>query len=217
LFQKQSPLVATLEALAVIAICFGISILVSLAAVVSGYPSDGQFSDGSFVNMILWESVLGGAALALLRSRGYSLADILPTPSWRGSLIGGVLFLPAVGIGWAIAQVFSESELASQPIETMMARSGVSLPLVFAGSVLNGTYEETFVLGYLIRRFRESGPAFAIGVSLLVRTLYHLYQGPIGALTVFSFGLVLSLFYWVTGRLWPVVVAHILADIVAFV
>jgi membrane protease YdiL (CAAX protease family) len=46
--------------------------------------------------------------------------------------------------------------------------------------------------------------------------LYHIYQGPVGALSVLVFGLVLSLFYLRTGRLFPVVVAHVIADVAPF-
>jgi membrane protease YdiL (CAAX protease family) len=56
----------------------------------------------------------------------------------------------------------------------------------------------------------------AVGVSLLVRVLYHLYQGPLGAVYVGAFGLVLSLYYVASGKLFPVVLAHALWDIVPF-
>lgn len=41
-----------------------------------------------------------------------------------------------------------------------------------------------FWLGYLVRGFAAVGASFAIGLSLLVRVLYHLYQGPLGAVSV---------------------------------
>ena len=47
--------------------------------------------------------------------------------------------------------------------------------------------------------------------------LYHLYQGPLGAVWVLGFGLVMSLYYVRTRKLFPVVIAHVLADIVPFV
>ena len=50
--------------------------------------------------------------------------------------------------------------------------------------------------------------------SLLARVLYHLYQGPEAAVWVAAFGLTLTLAYLATRRLWPVVLAHILWDIV---
>jgi membrane protease YdiL (CAAX protease family) len=45
--------------------------------------------------------------------------------------------------------------------------------------------------------------------------MYHLYQGPLGAILVLGFGVVVSLFYWRFRQVWPVMVAHMLADAAA--
>ena len=60
------------------------------------------------------------------------------------------------------------------------------------------------------------GSDFAVGASVLVRMLYHLYQGPSGAIFVIGFGLVLSLYFLWKRKLWPLVFAHIFADIAGF-
>jgi membrane protease YdiL (CAAX protease family) len=49
---------------------------------------------------------------------------------------------------------------------------------------------------------------------LISRVLHHLYQGPLGAVWVLGFGLVMSLYYRRTRKLFNVVFAHALADIV---
>ena len=84
---------------------------------------------------------------------------------------------------------------------------------ILALSLLNGLYEETFLLGYLIRGFSAAGASFALGLNVLVRLLYHLYQGPMGAVSVVIFGLVVGYYYWRTRVLWPAVFAHMLADV----
>jgi membrane protease YdiL (CAAX protease family) len=71
------------------------------------------------------------------------------------------------------------------------------------------------LLGYLMRGFAEAGASFALGLSVLVRLLYHLYQGPLGAVSVVVCGLVLGAAYWRTRRLWPVALAHALIDMIA--
>lgn len=83
-------------------------------------------------------------------------------------------------------------------------------------AIVNGAYEEVFLLGFLMRGLRRFGASNAIGVSLLVRLLHHMYQGPLGALSVLVFGGVLSIFYWRKGQLFPAVFAHVLAHIVPF-
>lgn len=79
-------------------------------------------------------------------------------------------------------------------------------------SLVNGVYEEVFLMAFLQRGLRRLGGSNAVGVVLLVRMLYHTYQGPLGLLAVAIFGLVVGIYYWRSGRLFPVIVAHIVAD-----
>ncbi len=92
--------------------------------------------------------------------------------------------------------------------------AGVSLASTVLFAMVNGTFEEIFLLGVLARGLRGYGLSVAIGVSLLVRVLYHLYQGPLGAVSVLAVGLTFTLFYLRGEQLWPPVLAHILLDIV---
>jgi len=87
---------------------------------------------------------------------------------------------------------------------------------VLAMSVVNGLYEEVFLLGYLQSALERFGLAFAVGASLLVRVAYHTYQGPAGAVSVLAFGLILSAYFARRRSLWPVVSAHMFADIGGF-
>ena len=61
------------------------------------------------------------------------------------------------------------------------------------------------------------GVASAIGVSALIRGSYHLYQGFGGFVGNAVMGIVFGLVYARTRRLLPLVVAHTLLDVVAFV
>jgi len=54
----------------------------------------------------------------------------------------------------------------------------------------------------------------AINVSTVVRMLYHLYQGPIGIITIVPMGLLYGYTYVRTRQLWPLIVAHVLVDII---
>jgi len=93
----------------------------------------------------------------------------------------------------------------------------VTPAVVLLVSVVNGTFEEFFLTGYLLKVLRPAGASAALGVSALIRMTYHLYQGPLGALTVMAFGLLLTAFYWRYRLLWPVISAHIITDFVALV
>jgi membrane protease YdiL (CAAX protease family) len=53
-------------------------------------------------------------------------------------------------------------------------------------------------------------------VSVGIRLLCHLYQGPL-AVGIVPVGLVFTWYYARTHRLWPVVIAHAISDFVALV
>jgi membrane protease YdiL (CAAX protease family) len=203
------------EAAIVVAICFGLFIAWSLAAAAEGTPPGQRFSDAAFLEMIAIELCLGGTALWFLRLRGHSIRALLPAPSWGGSAAGVGLCLACLLAWMLVSGLFSPADYAAQPIAQILERSRPSLAMVLLASVVNGIYEETFLVGYLVRGFAALGPGLALGLSVLVRLLYHVYQGPIGSLSVVVFGLVVGAFYWRTRALWPVVFAHALQDVIA--
>ncbi|MED5619757.1 CPBP family intramembrane glutamic endopeptidase [Ideonella sp. BN130291] len=215
--ERASTTAATpAEAGAVVAICFGLFIVWSLSAAAAGFQTGTGFSDAVFTETIAIECFLGSTALWFLRGRGHSVRTLLPLPTWWGTLLGVALCFACL-VGWGlVSPLFSVAEQAAQPISQIMAVSRPSLTMIVLASMVNGLYEETFLVGYLVRGFSGLGASLALGISLLVRLLYHVYQGPIGALSVVVFGLVVSLFYWRTRLLWPVVVAHALQDVIAF-
>ena len=75
------------------------------------------------------------------------------------------------------------------------------------------------MIGYLFTRWRQAGwrPVPIVVVSALIRGTYHLYQGFGGFLSNLVFGLLLGWLYTRTKRLWPLVIAHALIDVAAFV
>ena len=64
---------------------------------------------------------------------------------------------------------------------------------------------------------RGAGMWIAINVSTVVRLLYHLYQGPIGVITIVPMGLLYGYLYARTRQLWPLIVAHVLLDIIGLI
>jgi membrane protease YdiL (CAAX protease family) len=76
-------------------------------------------------------------------------------------------------------------------------------------------FEEVFVAGYAITALQQArGMWIAINVSTAVRVLYHLYQGPFAFLMIAPMGLLFGYVYARTRQLWPLIVAHVLLDIV---
>jgi membrane protease YdiL (CAAX protease family) len=76
-------------------------------------------------------------------------------------------------------------------------------------------FEEILVCGYVVQSLRgRFGVALAANASIALRMSFHLYQGPAAFLTYSLFGLLFTLFYVRTGRLWPLIVAHALLSVI---
>ncbi|MFF8831623.1 CPBP family intramembrane glutamic endopeptidase [Streptomyces sp. NPDC015131] len=92
-------------------------------------------------------------------------------------------------------------------------------PVLILSAVQNSVLEEVVVVGYLLRRLDQLGwtPMAALVTSAVLRGSYHLYQGIGGFIGNMVMGAVFVLLYRRWGRVGPLVVAHALLDIVAFV
>ena len=83
----------------------------------------------------------------------------------------------------------------------------------------NAVAEEVVVVGYLMTRLRQLGVgrAGSIAASSVLRGSYHLYQGFGGFVGNVAMGLLLGAVYLRVRRVMPLVIAHWVIDIVAFV
>ena len=94
-----------------------------------------------------------------------------------------------------------------------------TVPVLVLSAVRHAVVEEVIVVGYLLDRFGKFGwsTPLAIVLSALLRGSYHLYQGFGPFIGNAVMGLVFGWIYTKTRRVMPLVVAHALLDIVAFV
>ncbi|MGY5032901.1 CPBP family intramembrane glutamic endopeptidase [Streptomyces sp. 900116325] len=92
-------------------------------------------------------------------------------------------------------------------------------PVLIFSALQNSVVEEVIVVGYLLRRLGQLGwtPMAALVASSVLRGSYHLYQGIGGFIGNLVMGVVFVLLYRRWGRVGPLVVAHALLDIGAFV
>lgn len=92
-------------------------------------------------------------------------------------------------------------------------------PMLVAVAIGNAVAEEVVVVAYLLVRLKQLGlrDNSAVLASAILRGTYHLYQGIGGGIGNVVMGLIFGRFYQKTGRLWPLIIAHALIDVVAFV
>ncbi|MBX6749745.1 MAG: CPBP family intramembrane metalloprotease [Micromonosporaceae bacterium] len=114
--------------------------------------------------------------------------------------------------------------LAARELGINTTVAAANLTEWWAGPVLvliafgNGLLEEVVVVGYLITRLRQTGwgVAAAVAFSSLLRGTYHLYQGFGAFAGNVVMGVIFAVFFVRTKRLWPLILAHTLLDVVAF-
>ncbi|GAA2548847.1 CPBP family intramembrane glutamic endopeptidase [Pseudonocardia hydrocarbonoxydans] len=92
------------------------------------------------------------------------------------------------------------------------------LPVLILSALANSWAEEIVMVAYLITRLRQLGWSEngALLVQALLRGAYHLYQGLGGFVGNVVMGLVFGRVWQRTNRLWMLVGAHALIDVVAF-
>lgn len=92
------------------------------------------------------------------------------------------------------------------------------VPVLLVAAVANSWAEELLVVGYLITRLRQLGwtENGSLLLAAVLRGAYHLYQGFGGFAGNLVMGLVYGRVWQRTHRLWALVIAHTLIDVVAF-
>ena len=132
-----------------------------------------------------------------------------------GVLIALLIGVPGLGL-YALARVIG--------INTEVQASGHTdnwwtIPVLILSAAQNALLEEVVVIGYLFTRLRQlAWNAVAIvALSAIIRGSYHLYQG-IGAFVGnLIMGVIFGLIYLRWKRVGPLIVAHTVLDIAAFV
>lgn len=90
-----------------------------------------------------------------------------------------------------------------------------SAGIVVLLSAINAVVEEFLWLGLGVAALRRYGLGFACIVSVALRTMLHIYQGPLALIAILPLGVVYTAYYVRTRRIWPVVLAHCLQDLLS--
>ncbi|WP_420124615.1 CPBP family intramembrane glutamic endopeptidase [Nakamurella sp.] len=157
---------------------------------------------------LLWRSGVDlRTRLGLDRSRPWSDLGV-------GVVLTAVIGIPGIALYLGAVAAGINLTVAPSTLNDVWWR----LPVLVLAAIENGFLEEVLVVGYLVTRLEQLRlPGWAvIGVSAVLRGSYHLYQGFGGFLGNAAMGVVFAWWFRRTRRLWPLVIAHSLLDIVAF-
>lgn len=163
---------------------------------------------GALAVYLLWRTGIGPRRIGLGRFR--------VTPDLLGGLgLAALIGIPGLGLYLAARRL----GLAAQVVPAETTPHWWTFVLLIAAAIANAWAEEVVVVGYLITRLdqlRVPRP-LALLASAALRGGYHLYQGFGAGLGNLVMGLVFGYSWRRTGRLWPLIVAHAVIDVVAFV
>ena len=188
----------------VITLAFGLSIVGSLEAALSYHNQEVQFGDIELGGVLLYEALIGPIVGLVLKARHWKWSDFAFHYS-NGTTVLGVAIAGAITLAWCIF---------GSVVGEVPSVAAANLMLVLAVSLLNPMFEELLVLAYVVQSMRKRfGLMTAMNVSIAIRLMYHLYQGPLAVIPIALFGVLVTVVYVRLGRLWPVVVAHALLDL----
>ena len=132
-----------------------------------------------------------------------------------GTLLAAGIGLPGLLLVYA-AKVLG---LNAQIIPSALQQAWWAVPVLILSAIENAVLEEVIVVGYLITRLRTFNlpVGWLIGLSAVLRGSYHLYQGFGAFVGNAVMGVVFALFFLRTKRVMPLIIAHSILDIAAFV
>jgi membrane protease YdiL (CAAX protease family) len=162
----------------------------------------------------------GSLGIYLLWRAGFRLREHIGL-DWRWTDLGrAALLAGAIGIpGIAFYVIAYRLGFNVTVIPSALRDHWWQLPVQLLAALENGFLEEVLVVGYLLTRLRQLDVRWEVALvaSALLRGSYHLYQGGGQALGNVLMGLVFGYVWLRWRRLWPLVVAHTVMDVVSFV
>lgn len=147
---------------------------------------------------------------------------LVPGPRgwWLRQAAGGLALAAAIGVPGLVFYVsMLRIGLNTEVAPTALDSAPWTVPVLILFALRAALSEEVIVVGYLFHRLRQLGWSvwWIITSTALLRGTYHLYQGVGGAIGNVVMGFVFGWVYAKTGRLLPLIIAHLTLDIVAFV
>jgi len=180
----------------------------------------------SMLNLAVGSLQISAPILYILWRSGQPLASFgLQRPRWLFDAGAGILVVFLIwltdSIGWWAASGFFGIPMLNVPsVEELFgtSRSAGDLVGLYVALPAVAFTEELAMRGYLMTRLRQLGaaPWLAVSISAVLFGAYHLYLGLWPAVLVTVSGVIFACVFLRLGRLWPVVFAHLLLDLLAF-
>jgi membrane protease YdiL (CAAX protease family) len=197
-------------------LAFGPAVAASLAHLISPQP-EAPLDEQHLRHLLLFEPLVLAILGLFLWARGWTWERLGALPKRTDAIAGFALCIATYGLtvlAWAATEALAP-QLIAQTRAAPLVQGSFSLGTVLTLSAVNAIFEELFVCAYLVAALEPMiGVARALSASIALRLLYHLYQGPLAVLVIVPLGLVYTLWFVRTRRLWPLVIAHAVTDMI---
>ncbi len=132
-----------------------------------------------------------------------------------GVALAAVIGIPGLGLYVAARALGINTQVAAANLTAQWW----TIPVLVLSAFQNAALEEVVVVGYLMTRLRQLAwrTGWVVAASALLRGTYHLYQGFGAFVGNAIMGVVFGLVYVRWKRVMPLVVAHAILDMVAFI
>jgi membrane protease YdiL (CAAX protease family) len=132
-----------------------------------------------------------------------------------GAGLAALIGIPGLLLVYAAAKLGLNAQIVPSGLQPYWW----AVPVLILAAVENAVLEEVIVVGYLVTRLQSFGWRLwaVVLASAVLRGSYHLYQGYGAFVGNVVMGVVFALFFLRFKRVMPLIVAHSLLDIAAFV
>lgn len=146
----------------------------------------------------------------------------LTKPKWLSDSLVGLGFLAVLILILILPRMLLPYDLyhqLSRPMKpSFLAREAISgirtvelIPYILASAA----FQEILMRGYFVGRLRTlvGNNWLPVVVSSILFGIWHVYQGPIGAMSATVMGIVFALYFAKYNRIWPLILVHFLYNV----
>ena len=170
-------------------------------------------TDRSALRVVLLEWFGLAVTFWIARIRNWPLGAWGFQPTWKLTGAGVILCLATTLVVEGLAA--SANEISPGMVHQHSV-SDLSLPVLILLGLTNPIWEETLETAYFVQSLQRYGMWSAVLASAFFRAFLHAYHGITALIVIFPIGLIFGFVYWKWRWLWPLYVAHVLFDLVAF-